>query len=223
MLFLLFGSSASGKTTLVRDVLRLVDGVEGHDFDEIHPPPGADTAWRHRAYGTWIDKALVLQRQGTDLLLCGQTPFGELLAAPNATQLEAISACLIDCSDETRVERLQERGQPWFERTAGPLTETSTWPEWVQIHLNWADWLRHHAADPTWMPHVIRIPETQQEMQWTRWSDWKAGDPRWRVHVIDTSAQSPADAAHALTKWIDEERKLHRSGRHPLAIATTDD
>jgi hypothetical protein len=218
VLFLLFGSSASGKTTLVHDVLGLVNGVEGHDFDEIHPPPGADTAWRHRAYSEWIDKALALQEEGIDLLLCGQTPFGELLAAPNASQLEAISACLIDCEDVTRARRLEERGDPWFERTAGPLIHSYTWPEWVQTHLNWAEWLRRHAEDPTWMPHVIRIPETEREMQWGRWSGWKAGDPRWRVYVVDTSAQSRAHAADALAKWIEAERALHRAGRHPLAL-----
>jgi hypothetical protein len=200
-------------------LLGLFEGVEGHDFDEIDPPPGADTAWRHRAYSTWIDKALALQRDGIDLLLCGQTPFGELLAAPNAKELEAISACLIDCDDITRAMRLEERGERWFERTAGSLTEMLTWPDWVQIHLNWADWLRHHADDPTWMQHVIRIQETASEMQWDRWIDWQAGDPRWRVHVIDTSNQSRADAAAALARWIGEERDLYRAGRHPLATA----
>lgn len=38
MLFLLFGSSASGKTTLVHDVAGRVDRVVGHDFDEIGVP-----------------------------------------------------------------------------------------------------------------------------------------------------------------------------------------
>jgi len=216
VLFLLFGSSASGKTTLVHDVLPLVANVEGHDFDEIHPPPGADTAWRHRAYREWIDRALTLQEQGIDLLLCGQTPFGELLAAPNASHLEAISACLIDCDDVIRASRLEERGDLWFDRTAGPLIASFTWPGWVQEHLNWTEWLRRHAKDPTWMPHVIRIPETEHEMDWGRWSEWRTGDPRWRVHVIDTSSTPRAHAATALAKWIKEERELHRAGHHPL-------
>jgi hypothetical protein len=67
------------------------------------------------------------------------------------------------------------------------------------------------------MPHVVRIPETEHEMNWGRWSDWETGDPRWRVHVVDTSAQSRADAATALASWIEEERELHRAGHHPLA------
>jgi hypothetical protein len=60
---------------------------------------------------------LVYQAEGTDLLLAGQTPLGELLAAPSAPRLEAISACLIDCDDETRVARLQSRGPEWFARS----------------------------------------------------------------------------------------------------------
>src|ERR671938_1102039 len=94
----------------MRDVQPLVEGVEGHDFDELQPPPGADTAWRHRAYGVWIAKALECQRRGIDLLLAGQAPFGELLAAPGAPELEAISACLVDCDDRTRAARLDGRG-----------------------------------------------------------------------------------------------------------------
>jgi hypothetical protein len=217
VLVLLFGSSASGKTTLMHDVLPLVDRIDAHDFDELEPPPGADTAWRHGANGAWIDKALALQRDGIDLLLCGQTPIGEVLAAPNADQIEAISACLVDCDDETRAARLGHRGESWFERTAGPLIDSFTWPEWLQLHLNWADWLRRHAEDPTWMPHVIRIAETEATMEWGRWSSWRAGDARWRFDVIDTSSLSRDNAARALAQWVEAERDRLRAGLHPLA------
>jgi len=217
VLYLLFGSSASGKTTLVHDVLPLVAGVEGHDFDEIQPPPGADTAWRHRTYEAWVGRAVTLQEQGVDLLLCGQTPLGELLATPSAIKLEAISACLIDCDDATRAARLEGRGAAWFARSAGPLQEQYTWPEWVEQHLMWADWLRRHAHDPTWMPHVIRIRETENEMRWERWSAWAAQDARWRVRTVDTSTASRTAAAETLAGWIDAERDLFRREEHPLA------
>jgi hypothetical protein len=217
LFFLLFGSSASGKTTLMNDALPLVRNLEGHDFDELEPPPGADTAWRHRGYPTWVERALECEQRGNDMVLCGQTPFGELLASPHAPRLEAISACLIDCDDVTRAARLEGRGETWFARTAGPLQETHTWPDWVDRHLKWADWLRRHAQDPTWMPHVIRVPESEDEMRWERWSDWTAGDPRWRVHAIDTSATPRPVAARALAEWVEDERKLLGDGQHPLA------
>jgi hypothetical protein len=216
MVFLLFGASASGKTTTGHDVVPLVERVHVPDFDEVAPPPGADTAWRHRTYRAWVERALALQRQHIDLLLCGQIPFGELLAAPRADELEAISACLIDCDDVTRARRLDDRGEPWFKRSAGALMETFTWPEWVENHLRWADWLRRHARDPTWMPHVIRIPETKGEMDWARWQDWSDGDKRWRVHTIDTTTRSREDVASDLASWIQEERDLLEAGAHPL-------
>ena len=216
VLFLVFGSSASGKTTAMNDVLPLVRDVEGHDFDEIDPPPGADIAWRHRAYGSWIERALECEKRGVDLLLCGQTPLGELLASPAAPEVEAISACLIDCDDVTRAARLEGRGADWFARTAGHLQESYSWPKWVDRHLMWADWLRRHARDPTWMTHVIRVPETANEMRWERWSNWRRDDPRWRVHLIDTSATPRAIVAETLAAWIQEERDRLEAGTHLL-------
>lgn len=86
--------------------------LAGHDFDEIAVPSNADAAWRHRANERWVQRALEYEAQGSDLLLAGQTPLGELLAAPSASRLQAISACLIVC-DETRIARLYERGADW--------------------------------------------------------------------------------------------------------------
>ena len=154
-------------------------------------------------------RALDYQVEGADLLPAGQTPFGELLAAPSASRLEAISACLLDCDDETRVARLQARGPEWFARTGGEL----------QDYLDWAAWMREHAADPSSRTEVIRHEATLGEMQWSRWSSWRAGDSRWRVPVIDTSALPVEKVADELTEWISEERALFRSGAHPLAGA----
>ena len=207
MLFLLFGSSAAGKTVVLNVLRGRVADLAIHDFDEIGVPPGADTAWRHRADEQWVRRALEYQAVGTDLLLAGQTPFGELLAAPSALQLEAISACLIDCDDATRVARLRAREREWFARTAGDL----------QDYIAWAAWMRGHAADPSWQTDVIQHETTADEMHWSRWTDWRAGDPRWRVRVIDTSSLPVDEVAATLVEWINEERTLLRSGGHPLA------
>ena len=116
-----------------------------HDFDEIGVPSGADASWRRHEGEAWVRRALGYQAEGIDLLLAGQTPFGELLATPSAALLEAISGCLIDCDDETRLARLRRRGPEWLARSAGDL----------QDYLNWADWMRRHARDPRWRPEVI--------------------------------------------------------------------
>jgi hypothetical protein len=209
VLFLLFGSSASGKTVALDELRGRIVNLAVHDFDEIGVPPAADTPWRHRADEDWLRRALEYQDEGTDLLLAGQTPFGELLAAPSAVRLAAISGCLLDCDDETRVARLQARGPEWFVRTAGDL----------QDYLAWAAWMRGHVADPSSRTEVIQDDATADEMRWSRWSGWRAGDPRWRVRVLDTSSLPVAEVAAELTGWIDDERALFRSGAHPLAGA----
>jgi hypothetical protein len=196
MLFLVFGSSAAGKSSALAALRGRLPDLALHDFDEIGVPAGADTAWRHRANEQWLRRALDYQARGIDLLLAGQTPLGEILAAPSATRLEAISACLLDCDDETRLARLEARGEDWLARTGGELRD----------FLGWAAWMRGHAADPTWLPHVIRHEATDAELQWSRWSDWRAGDPRWRVHVVDTSTRPVAAVAGELADWIEGER-----------------
>jgi hypothetical protein len=178
-----------------------------HDFDEIGVPPGADTAWRHRASEQWVERALRYQAEGGDMLLAGQTPIGEILAAPSATCLDAISSCLLDCTDHARIARLRARGPEWLTQVGGDL----------QAYLNWAAWMRMHAVDPSWRLDVIRADATEGEMAWERWSDWEEGDPRWRVLVIDTSGTTVDQVANALADWIAGERALLRSSTHPLA------
>jgi len=208
VLFLVFGSSAAGKTYLLTELgLRSPDRLAIHDFDEIDVPPDADIAWRQRANELWLERALDYQSQEVDLLLAGQTPFGEFLASPSAPRLEAISACLLDCSDEVRLERLKARGPGWLEQVSGNPED----------YLRWAAWMRQHAADPRFMTHVIRHAASPPEMRWERWSEWESGDPRWRVSIIDTSTQPVDEIADEVAAWIESERELLRSGEHPLS------
>jgi hypothetical protein len=72
MLFLLFGSSAAGKTFALDALRSRVADLAIHEFDEIGVPPGADTAWRHRADERWVRRALDYQGEGTDLLVAGR-------------------------------------------------------------------------------------------------------------------------------------------------------
>lgn len=200
MLFLMFGSSAAGKTAALNALRDRVDNLAIHDFDEIGVPAGADRAWRHRANEVWVRRALTYQEDGADLLLAGQTPLGELLATPSAPLLDAISACLIDCDDETLIARLQARGAEWWARSSGDLSD----------YLSWAEWMRGHALDPGSRQEVIITDDGLPGMRWDRWSSRRAGDPRWRVHVIDTSALPAEKVAENLIEWISEERARSR-------------
>jgi hypothetical protein len=205
MLFLVFGSSASGKTAVLDPLRERLPELAVHDFDEVDVPSRASKRWRQEANDQWVSRALSDQADGVDLLLAGQTPFGELLAAPNAARLEAISGCLLDCDDTTRVERLEARGPEFFTRTGGDL----------ETYLSWAEWLRGHARDPQCRPFVIRRGSSA-EMRWERWSDWRSGDRRWRVAVVDTTELPVVTMADKLAAWVADERTLHERGAHPL-------
>jgi hypothetical protein len=207
MLFLVFGSSAAGKTFALDALRDRVPNLAIHDFDELGVPVGADRAWRQRSNEIWLRRALDYQARGIDLLLAGQTPLGELLATPSALLVDGISACLVDCDDETRTARLQARGAEWLARAHAELDD----------YLSWAAWMRRHAEDPRWLPEVIVADDGLPEMRWDRWSGWQAGDPRWRVRVIDTSSRSVEQVSAAVAEWIAGERELLRSGAHPLA------
>jgi hypothetical protein len=148
------------------------------------------------------------QARGTDVVLAGQTPLGELLAAPSAPLLEAISACLLDCDDETRLTRLAARPREHPERRSGHD---------AQIYVGWAEWMRRHAADPTWRQDVVREGDPGGKLRWERWADWQQGDPRWSVRVVDTSARPVEEVAADLSAWIDEEQASACSQSHRLA------
>lgn len=185
MLFLLFGASAAGKTTVLDAIReRAIPRLAVHDFDEIGVPSGADTVWRQRANEEWVRRAVDYQAARIDLLLAGQTPLGELLATPSASRLDAVSACLLDCDDDTRATRLRARGI-----------------EAIDDQLAWARWMRGHATDPTFLAEVIRIPETESRMRWER-----LGDVEWHVPVIDTSAHPVAETARGIAAWIADTR-----------------
>jgi hypothetical protein len=192
MLFLLVGASGSGKTAVL-ERLRTAPptNLALHDFDEIGVPEGATPSWRQGANEAWLRRILESD-EDRDVLLAGQTPLGELLATPSAVHLDAIACCLLDCRDQTRVDRLALRKR-WSE-------EETSW------HLPWAAWLREHARDPQWRQHVIRHAYAPAEMRWERWSGWRKGDPRWHCEIIDTSELTVAESAQAVKGWIEELR-----------------
>jgi hypothetical protein len=138
------------------------------------------------------------------MLLAGQTPLGELLACPRATELDGIAACLIDCSDEERRRRLASRTDSFG-----------------QAHYNWAAWMRGHATDPHWESHVIY--DADPGLQWERWARWQPGDPRWHVWHLDTTGLPVEEMVHRVAGWMLGQRRLHAEGRLPLSGQWWDD
>jgi hypothetical protein len=139
------------------------------EFDSIGVPVGADAAWRHGAIERWVRRVLVEQRAGRHVVLCGQVPVGELLAAPSADQLDGI-AVLLHCSPEVRRARLSGRGDSL---------------DGIEDHLAFGEWFVQHTRDPIHMPYVICV-ESRVAMRWDRWEHWQAADARWQFEILDT-------------------------------------
>jgi len=114
---------------------------------------------------------------------------------------------LLDCSDEVRRERLKARGSGWLEQVSGAPED----------YLRWGAWMRGHGDDPRFTAYVIRHDALPAEMRWERWSEWERVHPRWRISVIDTSTQPIEEVADDVVVWIESERELLRSGKHPLS------
>jgi hypothetical protein len=199
MFFLISGSAASGKTTLARRLPTRLAQVVCHDADEL---PAADTAGRCINLERWVCQALEAQHGGQDFLLTAHSPLGELLACPSAPQLAGIAACLLDCADPVRIQRMRTRGID------------PRWPPSQQL-LSWASWHRMHAWDPQWEPHVIDTngPATHR---YDRWCGWSQQDPRWQVYVLDTTTLTEDQTVERLIDWIYDAR-----AQPPLLSATT--
>jgi hypothetical protein len=175
------GASGAGKSTPFEALNRAFEGqlVTCVEFDALGVPPNADTAWRHGAVERWVQRARDEQRVGRHLVLCGQVPVGELLAAPSADILDGLAACVLHCSPEVRRERLVARGDD---------------PNAVHDHLTFGEWFHRHTLDPSYQPEVIQVP-SPVAMRWDRWTEWRAGDPRWAFEVIDTDGFTREEVA----------------------------
>ena len=205
MLFVLTGSSAAGKSSVLSGLAAGVANLESHDFDEQGVPQGASRRWRQEATEAWTRRVVACDADAHDTLIAGQTPIGEWLAVPSATELDGIAVCLLDVSDRIRVERLRRR------RAGIALERTDLGPL-----LAWASWHRLHAADPQWRQDVIRQASWKQ-MRWQRWHHWQRGDRRWDVLTLDTSSSSIDETVEQLADWIAQRRDSHRAGSLALS------
>jgi len=200
MLFVLTGSSAAGKSAVLPALAARVESVETHDFDELGVPRGASRQWRQEATEEWTKRVVASHADGRDTLIAGQTPIGEWLAVPSATELDGVAVCLLDVSDRIRAERLSRR-------SAG-IAPGST--ELGHL-LAWASWHRSHATDPQCRQDVIRHGGWER-MSWQRWEHWERGDRRWDVLTLDTSIAPIDETVEQLAHWIAERRSSHREG-----------
>ena len=192
MFFLVSGAAASGKSTLAKNLVGQIENLVCHDADERK---AEDADMRCQQLEEWVQLALGHQEEGCDFLLTSHSPLGELLACPSAVQLTSISAALLDCHDNRRIQRMRDRGVD------------PRWPPSQHV-LNWASWQRMHAWDPQWEADVV-IGNGGAAHLYGRWSAWGQGDGRWQVRVIDTtsSATDIKTVQKVVTTWVRSERE----------------
>lgn len=157
---------------------------------------------RQRDLQRWVNRAMDLEQDGTDLVLTGQSAAGELLATPELSRLD-LAVCLVDVADGVRSQRLEQR-------------DSGTWSSSAKREFNnWARWHREHARDPGHHPEVI-TDAGASSWCWDRWQRWDRHDPRWNVSVIDSTDCSINDAATAIGAWVKESRARRDTGHRPL-------
>lgn len=189
MFLLVTGASGSGKST----ARRLAEPhlpptvVCAELFEIVEIPQYPDHSWRQQSTEHAVQYALELQRSGKHLLLSGDpVAIGEVLAAPSATRLEGISACLLDIAPDEQATRLEARGDDL---------------ELLPNHHGFAEWMRNHVRDPQHRQFVI-VDGGWDEMHWQRWINWPTGDPRWTFAEIDTTNLAPPVVAEGLVQWV---------------------
>jgi hypothetical protein len=186
MLFFITGASGVGKTACLPALARQLPDFTVHDFADLGVPENPDARWRQETTELWLRTYIEKhQPQGRHAVVSGEAILGEILCSPSIDQVDAFHACLLDCDDVTRVDRLRARG------TYGPN---------MQI-LCWAAFLRVHAVDPGWCPEVIQASEPSI-MSWEQWTKCQRGDAVWQQKVIDTSRLTLEELAAEIAKWI---------------------
>jgi hypothetical protein len=187
-LLLVTGASGAGKSTVRQAVSpELSPEVECIELgDAVDVPTLPDIAWRQRTTEAVIQRAVRLQSEGRHLLLSGDpVAAGEVLAAPSATRLEGVAACLLDVGPDAQAARLERRGDD---------------PALLVHHQAFADWMRGHALDPGHMPHVLTTGGWEA-MRWERWIGVDPADGGWAMEVIDTSELTEAGVAADVLRW----------------------
>jgi hypothetical protein len=185
MLLLVTGASGVGKST-ARAMVQpdLSPHVECVELLDLTPRPNiVSRAWRQQTVETAVRRAIELQASGRHLLMCGDpVPAVEVVAAPSATELDAIAVCLLDVAADAQSERLAARGDD---------------PALLPHHQAFAEWMRRQATDPLHMPHVV----SDGGWEPMRWERLQSLADDWKMHVIDTTQMTKQDVAGALLDW----------------------
>lgn len=79
------------------------------DLDDLVPAADADRSWWRAQIDAHVLRAVEEQTAGRDTVLAGWTTIDEIVAAPSSPRLDGFAACLLDCDDDVRVQRVEQR------------------------------------------------------------------------------------------------------------------
>lgn len=187
MLFFVTGANGAGKTACIPALARLLPTAAIHDFADLGVPEHPDIIWRQLTTEAWLRRYIeTYQADRRHVVISGEAVFGEIQAAPSINEVDEWHACLLDCGDIERVDRLRRRA------TFGPNQDI----------LSWAAWLRVHSVDPAWCPEAIQTI-SHPSMAWQRLPSFQRGDPRWQQPIIDTTNLTIDETAAAIAAWVN--------------------
>jgi len=109
VLFLLTGSAGAGKSAALKELATRHTGLALLDLDDLRPPSKADASWWQKQIEAQVRRAVEEEVAGRDTLLAGWTTIEGVLAAPSSALLGGIAACLLDCDDQVRIQRVEQR------------------------------------------------------------------------------------------------------------------
>jgi adenylylsulfate kinase-like enzyme len=117
VLFLLTGSAGSGKSAVLGALSARRHDLALLDLDDLRPPAEADSSWWREQIEAHVSKAVEEQAVGRDTVLAGWIAIEEVLASPSSAALKDVAVCLLDCDDDVRIERVEQRAASGMWRT----------------------------------------------------------------------------------------------------------
>src|SRR5205823_7015388 len=109
MLFLLTGAAGSGKSAALQELSGRRSDLAVFDLDDLRPPSSASRSWWRAQIGANVLRAVQAEEDGRDTVLAGWTTIEEVVGPPSAAALEGVAACLFDCNDDVRGQRVERR------------------------------------------------------------------------------------------------------------------
>ncbi len=136
-LFFIIGASGSGKTTVVKEIEKMMltdfktiyfDSIGVPNMDEMNDKYGGPEQWQRVKTVEWIEIIKQKFLTNVNVIFDGQTRPSFVEEGCTSMELTNYSVILLDCSDDERRKRLFNRGQK-------ELADANM--------MNWANYLRN--------------------------------------------------------------------------------